>query len=165
MVALTGEELLAWVEYTTEGWKKFFLAHPEALSFPCDVRETSSVAELLRHVVYVELRFAQRLHDLAESPIEEVGYDSVETIFATHDRAMRLLQEMIGRDDDFWESWMEFPSRMMGLIRAPRRTFLVHLLMHSIRHYAQLATLVRHHGIPSELHLDYLLMRPKEPVA
>lgn len=165
MVALTGEELLAWVEYTTEGWKKFFLAHPEALSFPCDVRETSNVAQLLRHVVYVELRFAERLHDLAETPLEEVSYDSVETIYATHDKAMGLVRERIDKDDAFWESWMEFPSRLAGLIRAPRRTFLVHLLMHSIRHYAQLGTLVRHQGVAIDLHMDYLLMRPKEPLA
>jgi len=163
MVALTGEELQAWVEYTTGGWKKFLLAHPEVLAFPCDVRETNTVAELLRHIVFVELLFAERLCASPGTPIEEVGYDSVETIYATHDKAMALLRDLSDKDDGYWESWIEFPTRLGGLIRTPRRVVLVHLLMHSIRHYAQLATLVRQGGIPLELHLDYLLMRPKEP--
>jgi uncharacterized damage-inducible protein DinB len=163
MVALTGDELQAWVEYTTGGWKKFFVAHPEVLAFPCDVRETKTVAEFLRHIVAVELLFAERLHGLTGTPFEEIAYDSLDAIYLTHDKAMALLRELDAQEDAFWESWMEFPMRKGGLIRTPRRVVLVHLLMHSIRHYAQLATLVRQQGIATELHLDYLLMRPKEP--
>jgi uncharacterized damage-inducible protein DinB len=33
-----------------------------------------------------------------------------------------------------------------------------HLLTHSIRHYAQLATLLRHHEIASDWMMDYLGM-------
>jgi uncharacterized damage-inducible protein DinB len=135
------------------------------MSFPCDVRETGTVRELLRHIVFVELLFAERLHAVPGTPLEEVRFDSVEAIYATHDRAMALLRELDDKGEDFWENWMEFPTRLAGPIRAPRRVVLVHLLMHSIRHYAQLATLVRQHGIPSQLHLDYLLMRPKDPAA
>jgi uncharacterized damage-inducible protein DinB len=163
MVALTGNELRAWVEYTTEGWKKFFAAHPEALAFPCDVRETKTVAQFLRHIVAVELLFAERLHGLAGTPFEEIPYDSLDVIYTTHNKAMVLLRDLDGQEDVFWENWMEFPMRKGGSIRTPRRVVLVHLLMHSIRHYAQLATLVRQHGVATELHLDYLLMRPKEP--
>jgi uncharacterized damage-inducible protein DinB len=164
MVALTGEELRAWVESTTDGWKGFFSTHPEALSFSCDVRETKTMAELLRHIVAVELLFAEHLHGLPETARDAVAANSVAAMYATHEKAMALLRELDAKDDAYWESWMDFPSRRAGVIRAPRRTFLVHSLMHSVRHYAQMATLVRRQGIASELHLDYLLMRPKDPV-
>jgi len=35
---------------------------------------------------------------------------------------------------------------------------LFHALLHGIRHYAQLATLVRQHGIKPEWPMDYLFM-------
>lgn len=58
MVAITGIELLDWVEETSRGWKRLVAAHPEILSFPCDIRETKNVAQLLQHIVAVELRYA-----------------------------------------------------------------------------------------------------------
>jgi hypothetical protein len=44
MVAITGTELQEWVEETSRSWRKLITKHPEILSFPCDIRETNSVA-------------------------------------------------------------------------------------------------------------------------
>ena len=76
---LTGEELLAWVERTSQGWRELVTAHPEALSIPCDVRETHSVGELLQHIVAVELRYAERLHGLPETPYEAIPFATGES--------------------------------------------------------------------------------------
>ena len=46
----------------------------------------------------------------------------------------------------------------MGLARASRKTVFFHAMMHSIRHYAQLATLVRQHGFKTSFPMDYLAM-------
>jgi uncharacterized damage-inducible protein DinB len=46
----------------------------------------------------------------------------------------------------------------------PRRTLFVHLFMHSVRHYAQLATLVRQHGYPVDFAMDYVIMRPEKKI-
>lgn len=158
MVAITGEELLNWVEHTSESWKRLLSEHPEALGFPCDIRETTSVAELLQHIVAAELRYAERLNELPQTPYEAIPFDSVETIYATHDRAMNLLRPLLDRDEAFWETIVDFQTRSAGTLRASRRTYLVHLLTHSIRHYAQLATLVRHQGLEHNLAADYLFM-------
>jgi uncharacterized damage-inducible protein DinB len=161
MTALTGEELIAWVEKTTQGWQRLVSEHPEALSFHCDIRESNSVGELLQHIVAVEMRYTQRLHDLPETPYEKIPFDSGEVLYATHLQAMTMLRELLSRDASFWEESIDFATRRGGTIRAPRRTILVHLLMHSIRHYAQLATLVRQHGIAPDWPMDYLFMRAK----
>lgn len=161
MVAITGTELLDWVEETSRGWKKLITAHPEILSFPCDIRETKNAAQLLQHIVAVELRYAERLNELPQTPYESIPYDSAEVIYTTHDRAMELLRPLLDRDDAFWEEVLEMKTRSAGTLRATRRTVLVHLLTHSIRHYAQLATLSRQQGVPPDWHMDYILMQAR----
>jgi len=158
MVAITGTELQEWVEHMSRGWKNLLLAHTEILSFPCAIRETKSVAELLQHIVAVELRYAERLNELPQTGYESIPYDSVDAIYKTHDRAMELLRPLMDRDEQFWETVLEFKTRSAGTLRASRRTVLVHLLTHSVRHYAQLATLVRERGVASGLDMDYILM-------
>jgi uncharacterized damage-inducible protein DinB len=159
MTALTADELMAWNERTAEGWRSLGNRHPELLSFPCDVYETSNVGALLQHIVAVELRFAQRLHGLPESPYEEIQYASAQAIYATHEKAMALLNELL-RDlqPSWWEETITFATRRAGTLQATRRTVLIHTLMHSIRHYAQLATLVRQQGIKPDWSMDYLMM-------
>jgi uncharacterized damage-inducible protein DinB len=163
MVAVTGAELQAWVERTSQGWKELIASRPEILSFRCDIRETKSVAQLLQHIVAVELRYAERLNEMPQTPYESIPFDSVETIYATHDRAMELLRPLLEQDQKFWDTVIEMKTRSAGTLRASRRTALIHLLMHSIRHYAQLATLVRENGVTPNWQMDYLLMEATQP--
>lgn len=158
MLALTGKELVEWVDATSRNWKKLIEAHPEILALPCDIRETHSVAQALQHIVAAELRYTERLNDLPQTGYENIPYDSVDAIYATHDRAMAMLRPLLERDADFWETPVEFATRSAGTLRATRRTFFVQLLTHAIRHYAQLATLVRGHGIRPGFEMDYLMM-------
>lgn len=161
MNALSGEELVAWVEKTTTGWRDLVVQHPAILDLPCDVRETKSAAELLQHIVAVELRFAERLKDLPETSYGNISFASSPEIFAAHDRAMAILRELSEAPHFDWEQEIEFTTRSAGTLRASRRTVFVHLLMHSIRHYAQLAMLVRQHGIKPGWQMDYLVMGVK----
>ena len=158
MTVLTADELLAWLEHTSAEWRAFLAGHPEALALPCDVRESTSVADLLLHIVAVELRYAQRLVGQPESSYDELRSDQAEALFAVHDRAMALWREALAATDTDWEEVLEFVTRSAGTLRASRRTVLVHMATHSIRHYAQLATLLRQHGLPTGLGLDYLYM-------
>ena len=161
MIAFTGAELLDWVEDTSRHWKQLIAAHPEALSFPCDIRESSRVAQLLQHIVAVELRYAERLNELPETPYSEIPCDTVDAIYATHDRAMQLLRPLLDRDDRYWENVLEMKTRSAGILRATRRKAFAHLLTHSIRHYAQLATLARKQGVPPDWQMDYILLGAK----
>jgi uncharacterized damage-inducible protein DinB len=160
---LTGNELMAWAERTASGWRELFAAHPEALAFPRDIVGTTSIAELLQHIVAVELRYAERLSGLAETPYEAVPFGTVEAIYDTHKQAMELLRKLEDREQTYWEEWLQFTTRRGGTMRATRRTVFVHLLMHSIRHYAQLATLMRQRGIAPNWQMDYLLMGVERP--
>lgn len=158
MTALTGTELLAWLDRTSSGWRDLVQQHPEVLAFPCSTRETHNVAELLQHIVAVELRYAERLCELPETSYEQIAFNSADAIFATHTRAIELLQPLLERDDTFWDGSIKFMTRSAGEMSAPRRVVLVHLAMHAIRHYAQLATLVRERGVAPGWPMDYLFM-------
>ncbi|WP_446742455.1 DinB family protein [Silvibacterium acidisoli] len=155
---ISGEELKAWVENMASEWRQLLAAHPEALAIPCDIRETTNVAGLLQHIVAVELRYAQRLNEQPETAYEDVPSDSVESIFATHDQAMAMLDNLKGRDEAFWNEWFTMTTRKGGTFRAQRRIVYGHLLLHAIRHYAQLATLLRQHDLAPTWQMDFIAM-------
>jgi uncharacterized damage-inducible protein DinB len=115
------------------------------------------VAQLLQHIVAVELRYSERLAGVPETEYESIPFDTVENIYATHDRAVTLFRQSLAANLD-WDGVMEFKTRSFGSARASRKTILFHALLHGLRHYAQMATLIRQHGHKVEAPGDYLLM-------
>ena len=154
---LSANEMLAWLEHSSNRWKLLLETHPEILDLPCSVAGVITAGGLLQHIVAVELRYAERLADLPATDYEAIPFDSVDAIYATHERAANLLREQIERKVT-WSERIEFPTRSVGNVRASRRAVLFHSMLHSIRHYAQLATLVRENGIKPDWPMDYLPM-------
>ncbi len=154
---LTAEEVLAWLEMTSNKWRALIEEHPEILNLPCDVMGVGTVGGLLQHIVAVELRYADQLSGLPPTEYAAIPFDSAEAIYATHERAVKMFRELLASDLD-WDGKFDFVTRSMGPMRASRKTILFHALMHAIRHYAQLATLVRQHGIKPGWQMDYLMM-------
>jgi uncharacterized damage-inducible protein DinB len=154
---LTAQEMIAWNEKTSNGWRHFLTGHPELLSLPCDIAGVKTVAELLQHIVAVELRYAQRLANLPASDYANIPTDSVESIYGIHDSAFAIFRDLLASDID-WNASLEFSTRSMGPARSARKTILFHALLHGIRHYAQLATMARKNGIKPDWPMDYLLM-------
>jgi len=154
---LSAEELLAWYEKTSTGWRALLNEHPKLLDQPSDIAGTQTVGGVLQHIVAVELRYAEHLAELPATDYANIPFDSVETLYATHDRAMQLFRHALARDSD-WDERIEFITRSMGPARASRKAVLFHAMLHGVRHYAQLATLVRREGIKPNWAMDYLVM-------
>jgi uncharacterized damage-inducible protein DinB len=155
--ALTADEILAWLETTSAKWRALIEEHPEILAMPCDVMGVGTVGGLLQHIVAVEVRYAEQLSGLPVTEYAAIPFDSGEVIYATHERAVELYRKQLAADVD-WNETIELKTRSMGALRASRKTPLFHAMLHSIRHYAQLATLVRQHGIKPGWQMDYLMM-------
>lgn len=155
--ALTAHETMAWVERTSANWRDLIAAHPEILTLPCDIMNVSTAGGLLQHIVAVELRYAEQLSGLAPSDYSTIPFDSADALYATHARASALLRELLASGID-WDDKIDYVTRSMGPARSARKTILFHSLLHSIRHYGQLATLVRQHGIKPGWPMDYLMM-------
>jgi uncharacterized damage-inducible protein DinB len=154
---LTPQDLIAWNEKTATNWHQLLTSHPELLTVPCDIAGTKTVVELLQHIVAVELRYAERLADLPISEYANIPFGSVEAIYATHDRTINILRQVLASDID-WNQPIEYMTRSYGTARSARKTVLFHLIFHGIRHYAQLATLARQHGIKPDWPMDYIFM-------
>jgi uncharacterized damage-inducible protein DinB len=154
---LSADEVMAWLDSTSKHWQALIEEHPEILQLPCDVLGVGTVGGLLQHIVAVEVRYAEQLSGLPPSDYSTIPFDSAKAIYATHDRAVRMFRELLAGDFD-WEARFDYVTRSMGPARSKRKTVLFHALLHGIRHYAQLATLVRQHGIKPGWQMDYLVM-------
>ena len=158
MTALSADELMRWADDTSQRWFELLGRHPESLGIECDIMNTGTVAKLVQHIVAVELRYADRLQGVMESSYEHVPFGSAEELSETHRKAMEIFNRLLLDEGYDWEQSIQFQTRSAGVLRASRRTVLVHALMHTIRHYAQLATLVRQHGVKPDWPMDYLFM-------
>lgn len=154
---LTAQDTLAWYETTSGNWRRFLSENPAILAISCDIANAKTVAEFMQHIVAVELRWAERIARIPETPFEQVPSDSVEALYATHDRATQIFKRALTANHD-WNETIEFQTRSLGPFRASLKTIYFHALLHSIRHYAQLGTLVRQHGYKPTWLGDYLMM-------
>jgi uncharacterized damage-inducible protein DinB len=154
---LTASDLIAWLETTSTRWHKLLTVHPELLAEPCDIMGVQTVAQLLQHIVAAELRYAEQLAGLPATEYADIPYDSPETLYATHDRALAIYRDLLASDID-WNQPIEYTTRAIGKARSARKSILFHAILHAIRHYAQLATLARRHGIKPDWPMDYLFM-------
>ena len=148
---------MAWLDTTSSKWRDLIEAHPEILEMPCDVMGVGTVDRLLQHIVAVELRYAEQLSGLPPTEYAAIPFDSAAAIYATHERAMTMLRELLASG---WGLGCEVRvcDAVDGADAGSRKTMLFHALLHAIRHYAQLATLVRQHGIKPGWQMDYLMM-------
>jgi len=160
-LAIPADSLILWNDQSAQHWRDFLIANPGLLKVPCDIGRATTIAQLLQHIVAVELRYAQRLASQPESDYADVPYDSPEAIFATHTRTLEIIRTLLADPTYDWSHEIEFQTISAGRLRASRRAILIHLLMHSIRHYAQLSTLVRTHGFKPTFPGDYLFVDAK----
>ncbi len=154
--ALTATEILQWNDLTAQRWKALLVANPDALEFPCDVYGVGIVRGLLRHIIAVELRYSERLSGEPVTPYEEVPIGSAEELFALHDLTVTRYGKLLAETSIDWEEKLEFTTISAGTRSATRKRILFHAFLHGIRHYAQLATLVRQHGIKPDWPMDFL---------
>ena len=156
--ALTAEEMLAWNDRTTCDCFTLFERHPEILALDCDIYgDSSCVNDLLQHIVAVELRYARRLAGIRETPYEDIPREPASAMLHVHQQAFELIRSELAAPRD-WSEKIAFQTRTSGSFSVDRKTILFHMLLHGIRHYAQLATILRQQGIKHTRQMDYLFM-------
>jgi uncharacterized damage-inducible protein DinB len=157
-VAVAMEELLVWNDEASRFWKGHFEANPALLELPCGIGGAATVQELIRHIWGAELRWAERLGGIPETPREAVPAGPLNVLFELHERASQMYKELLSDPNQNWEgpytltvAWLPEGKRTLT-----RRKVLAHALFHGQRHWAQVATLVRAAGFPSGFYGDIL---------
>ena len=152
------EELLASNQAQARQWRKWFDEQPAAvLDLPLSIALAKNVREFLLHIFAVELRYAERLKELPITAYETLPTGSVSELFSVGEKAAVMYREYFATaTDGDLKSVIEFPTRTAGKVRASKRKIVVHALLHSVRHWAQLATALREAGYPTNWGKDFL---------
>ena len=157
-VGISLEELLAWNDHSAQHWYEHLDTNRLLLEAKCDVAGTANVQEFVRHIWGVELRWAQRLAALPVMSKEAAPSGPLDALFNLHREAMEIFRDLIAAPANDWsELYLIELDRVPAEQRKPtRRKVAAHTLLHSHRHYAQLATLARQTGFPAPFGGDLL---------
>jgi uncharacterized damage-inducible protein DinB len=155
--AITLEELLVDNDAATEKWKVWFAANPAALDVPCAIYNSGTVRGLLKHIFAVELRHSQRLAGKEVTSYDAIPVGSLDDLMAVHSQATQNLRKFLsGANDQALLEVIQLQTVSAGTVHASRRKLLTHILLHSIRHWAQLSSLLREAGYKTDWPKDFL---------
>jgi uncharacterized damage-inducible protein DinB len=154
--AITLEELLAWNRESAAFWKAHLEANPALLKLPCGIGGAANVEKFVAHIWGAELRWSQHIAGLPVTPREEMPSTPLDAIFGMHEKAANLWENLLDESGLDWDATLHFDWLPTGAQDTSRRKIAAHALFHSQRHWAQLATLVRNAGFPSEFKGDLI---------
>ena len=157
--ALSFRELLDYTHVETEQWHRWLAAQPsEVLNLPVGTGRTATVRGLMHHIIVVERRYTDRLRGEPITRYEDIPSDSLDVLFAAFaDTRARLEAWLDTASDADLSRRMEFQTLSAGIQSASARKVVVHLLLHGIRHWAQLATALRQQGYATDWMHDILM--------
>jgi uncharacterized damage-inducible protein DinB len=113
------------------------------------------VGDLVRHIFSAEKRYIDRLSNRPLTDTASLPNDSIEALFQFGRQSRTDLKEFVtifpAQD---WDVPLEF-NILNNFLRATPQKIVVHVLMHEIRHWAQIGTLLRLNGSVAEFR-DFL---------
>jgi uncharacterized damage-inducible protein DinB len=114
-----------------------------------------TVGDLVRHIFSAEQRYVERLKDRPLTDMNAVPNDNLETLFEFGHQSRKEFRELLETfPANQWEVQRELKI-LTHVIKATPRKVVTHVLMHEIRHWAQIGTLLRLNGFVTTFH-DFL---------
>jgi len=108
-----------------------------------------TVGDLTLHIFIAEKHHVDRLARREITDASSISTGSIEALFGFGRRSRRDLEEFVSREsDEDWNVPREFDI-LDNVIRVSPRKFITHILLHEIRHWAQIATALRQAGAPA----------------
>ena len=152
--------LLDYTEWDRAQWEAWFRSEDSGV-FRMDLGANAdgriaNVGELVRHIFSAEQRYVDRIRELPITDTSTVPADDVDRLF---DFGSQTRQRLRGLVDSFpaerWDIPREVQIGPITRVITPK-SMLVQSVTHEIRHWAQLATLLRIAGRRTGAH-DFLL--------
>lgn len=152
------EELLDYHEEQTEQWRELFQKKPFLLKI--DVSPTQTIGDALFHTFTSEYRIAQRLLDETMTQDAEFSRRTVSDLFSISEAAHLKMREYVAqRTQEEVAEVRKYPSPTLGEFEATPKKMLTHAIIHSIRHWAQVARAIRENGQRAEFSHDPLFSK------
>jgi uncharacterized damage-inducible protein DinB len=159
MSGLTFRELLDYTAGETLRWRDWLAKQPPAvLDLPVGTGRTATVRGLIHHIIVVERRYTNRLRGEPVTTYESVPSDRMDELFRLFERGRHDLDAWLASasEADLARPYT-FETISAGTLSASARKIVAHMLLHGVRHFAQLATAVRQHGYATDWMHDILM--------
>lgn len=160
--ALRYETLLELTSTEQHRWHDWFIEHPTAWVVPFATERMATIGGLVRHIFVVELRYAQRLLDQEVTPWDEFGQTSIEDVFELGDHARsQLVHFLTSAPESELDRVLTFQTLTAGRVTASKHKIASNVFLHGIRHWGQVATVLRQKGFADQWPHDMLLSNIK----
>jgi len=160
--------LLEYTDWERGQWHAWFRTQgPSALAVGLGANgdgRINSIGELVRHIFAAETRYAERIRGVPFTDSGAVPADDVEALFAFGHRSRASLRALLAElPAARWDQGQEIQLGKQTRTVTPRK-MIVQAVTHEIRHWAQIATLLRIDGRKSGAH-DFLVSPVLDPPA
>lgn len=156
--ALSYKTLLELTSTEHHRWREWFLERPEAWSVPFATGRMATVGGVVLHIFAVELRYAQRLLDQEVTAWEEFAQSSIDEVFDLGDNARgQLVQFLTTAPEKELDRVLTFQTLTAGTVSASKHKIASNVFLHDIRHWGQIATVLRQNGFGDQWPHDLLL--------
>lgn len=151
--------LLEYTEWERQQWHEWLRQHGDRILLTSTGANSDTrfetVGDLIRHVFSAEKRYIERLSDKPLTDTATISTENIEALFNFGRESRKALREFIeALPAHEWDAPRDYVM-MNHPIRATPKKFVIHVLLHEIRHWAQIATLLRQNGLKSDFH-DFL---------
>jgi uncharacterized damage-inducible protein DinB len=142
------EELLRYTDEERAKWRRFLTDRPADLERPLQPEgRFSTVGKLIDHIFLVERRHLQRLRGEPVANSTGLTASNAAPLFDYGASVRRELEQYVADlDEDVATQVRTFEVREQQWQMTPRK-LLFHVLLHEIRHWAQIALAVRLAGV------------------
>lgn len=147
-LTLTFAELVQYTNDERDKWRTWFMGHPEAIEVPVQpAARHATVGKLIDHIFLVERRHLQRLMELPLADRTGLTGNNAPPLFDYGASVRRELEQYVeDLDEDVADQARVFEVREQQWPMTPRK-LLFHILLHELRHWAQIALAVRNAGL------------------
>ena len=156
--ALRYETLLELTSTEHHRWRDWFVEHPNAWAVPFATGRMATIGGVVLHIFAVEQRYAQRLLDQEVTQWEEFRQTSMEDVFELGDNARgQLVHFLTTAPEAELDRVLTFQTLTAGLVTASKHKIASNIFLHDIRHWGQIATVLRQNGFADQWSHDLLL--------
>lgn len=158
MLTLSIGELLGYTMEERDKWRRFFGSNPQAIDTPFQPGgRCGTVGKLIDHIFLIERRHLQRLRGEALSERTGLTGNNAPPLFDYGASVRRELEQYVRELDDDEAAQIRTFDVAGQQYSLSARKLLSHIVMHEIRHWAQIALAVRLAGLepPGEHDLLY----------
>ena len=157
-IAFTFDQLLEYTDNETRRWHTWLSEHPAALDVPFAEGRFATVRGMIVHIFAVELRYSQRLAGQEVISYDDIHVHTLDEIFDFGTTARQALRGYLsGMTQQDAAVILEFQTLTAGVVTASKLKIASNTFLHAIRHWAQVATVLRAAGFREQWSHDMLL--------